>query len=164
MNIHKLRHAIRLVPSVNDITHGNEFLFTQKVKSMLPGTNFELLGEQLIVGKDNTIGKCDLWLANIPNRFLLSLELKVGDASDSSKRKFLKTQVFKYTDYMRFYFPEEIVYGMGAYKCIIKHGTGNNASVTGSEIRFTDYIDPTNNNHSQEIEYLKSKMRKDCLN
>jgi hypothetical protein len=157
MNIQNLRQIIKLVPSVNDIIHGNEFLFTQKVKCFLPSTNFELLGEQLIVGKDNTIGKCDLWLANIPNNFLLSLELKVGMESDSSKRKFLNTQVYKYTDYMRFYFPDNEAYGLGAYKCI-------NKQHTGLDIKFLDYIIPTNKKHSEEIEQLKQVMKTDCLN
>lgn len=158
MNIQKLKQIIRLVPTINDITHGSEFLFTQKVKGILPSTNFELLGEQLVVGKDNTIGKCDLWLANVSNNFLLSLELKVGGLSDSSKQKFLKTQVYKYTDFMRFYFPEDDVYGLGAYKCI------NKPQITGTEIRFTNYINPTNIKHSEEIEGLKYKMQKECLN
>jgi len=161
MNIQILKNILKLVPSVNDINHGNEFLFTQKVKMILPKTNFELLGEQLIVGKDNTIGKCDLWLANIPNNFLLSLELKVGDSSDSTKRKFLKTQVIKYTDYMKFYFPENIVYGLGAYKCIIKPKP---TSIIGTEIRFVDYISPNKSNHLEEIEKIKNKITTECLN
>ena len=165
MNIAKIRSILRIVPSVNDITQGNEFLFTQKVKHILPSTNFELLGEQLIVGKDNGIGKCDLWLANVPNNFLLSLELKVGESSDSTKKKFLKTQVLKYTDLMRFYFPENVVYGVGAYKCIKKQVKGN---VTGIEIRYDSYIpvnfSPIKLKHSEEIEHLKSRMNSDCVN
>ncbi len=158
MNIIKLKNIIKLVPSINDIAHGNEFLFTQKVKNILPKTNFELLGEQLIVGKDNTIGKCDLWLANVSNNFLLSLELKVGDPSDSSKQKFLKTQVFKYTDYMKFYFPENIIYGIGAYKCITK------PSLIGTEVKFVNYVSPIKNKHLEEIKKLKTQIKSDCLN
>lgn len=157
MNIYNLKNVIKLVPSIRDITHGNEFIFTQKIKSILPSTNFELLGEQLIVGKDNTIGKCDLWLANIPNNFLLSLELKVGEITDSKKRKFLNTQVCKYTDFMKFYYPENNVCGMGIYKCITK------PSNLGINIRFIDYryIDQEIN---QEIEIFKNKIKKECLN
>lgn len=166
MNIQKLRQIIKLVPVVHDINQGPEFLFTQKVKYILPKTNFELLGEQLVVGKDNGIGKCDLWLANVSNNFLVSLELKVGDKSDSLKKKFLKTQVIKYTNLMKHYFPEENVYGFGAYKCI------NNNS--GMCIKFVDYttldnletFDTTNipSKHSEEIEALKYKMKIECLN
>lgn len=155
MNIQKLRNVIRLLPSVNDITHGNEFLFTQDIKKLLPSTNFELLGEQLVVGKDNNVGKCDLWLANIPNNFLLSLELKVGDASDSKKQKFLQTQMYKYTDFMRLCFPEDVVYGLSAYKCII----GKN---TGTDIRFSSYIVPKPK-HSKEIESLKINIKEKCI-
>jgi hypothetical protein len=165
MNINKIRQTLRIIPAVNDIGQGPEFLFTQKVKGILPSTNFELLGEQLIVGKDNGIGKCDLWLANIPNNFLLSLELKVGEASDLSKRKFLKTQVYKYTGLMRHYFPDNIVYGVGAYKCVNK--CVNKCSI-GTCMKFVDYVSyevtkiPIN--HSEEIEKLKQTMKKDCLN
>ncbi len=160
MNIQKLKHVLRLVPSINDFARGNEFFFTQKVKNMLPETNFELLGEQLIVGKDNTVGKCDLWLANIPNNFLLSLELKVGGPGDSNKQNFLKTQVYKYTDYMRLYFPEDTVYGIGAYKCIKLNANG---FVKGTDIKYVDYIIPKNK-HLNEIEDFKAQMRNDCLN
>ena len=31
----------------------------ERVKGILPTTNFQLLGEQLVVGKDKNIGKCD---------------------------------------------------------------------------------------------------------
>jgi hypothetical protein len=158
MNIQKLRQIIRLVPMVHDINQGPEFLFTQKVKCILPKTNFELLGEQLVVGKDNGIGKCDLWLANVPNKFLVSLELKVGDKSDLSKRKFLKTQVYKYTDLMKYYFAEETVYGFGAYQCITKNSLA-------TCIKFVDYDTPNIPiNHSEEIEVLKHKMKTECLN
>jgi hypothetical protein len=142
---------------VNDIDKGPEFLFTQRVKSILPSTKFDLLGEQLVVGKDNGIGKCDLWLANVPNGFLLSLELKVGKASDSSKRKFLKTQVYKYTGLMRHYFPDNIVYGFGAYKCMDKNSIG-------TCMKFVDYeVEKIPLNHSEEIEHLKQQIKKDCL-
>lgn len=156
MNIQKLRTTLRLVPRVNDITQGNEYLFTEKVKQILPTTNFQLLGEQLVVGKDNTIGKCDMWLANIPNNFLLSLELKVGEKSDSTKRKFLKKQVYKYTDYMKYYFPEYDVYGFGAYKCI------NKSRNIGTCIQFVDYEVQIPNNHSEEIEKLKFILKSKC--
>jgi hypothetical protein len=160
MNIHKLKKVLRLVPSLSDINQGNEFFFTQKVKDMLPRTNFELLGEQLVLGKDNTIGKCDLWLANAPNNFLLSLELKVGGPGDTNKQKFLKTQVYKYTDYMGFYYPGCTVYGIGAYKCI---KVSANGIIRGTEIKFVDYISPSNR-HSDEIEKLKARMQDECLN
>lgn len=160
MNIYKLRQTIRLVPMVNDINQGNEYIFTEKIKSILPKTNYELLGEQLIVGKDNKIGKCDLWLANVPNNFLLSLELKVGESSNSSKRKLLNTQVHKYTEFMKFYFPEHIVYGIGAYKCIVK------SNRKGTNILYTDYniVMPMTNKHSEELALLKCKITNECLN
>jgi len=162
MNFVKLKNIIQLVPSVTDIAHGNEYIFTQKVKYILPSTNFELLGEQLVVGKDNKIGKCDLWLANVPNNFLLSLELKVGGPGDTTKQNFLQLQVFKYTDYMRYYFPENIVYGLGAYKCIKINGFDN--FVKGTEMKFSDYIIPTKTSHLKELEILKNKIVEECLN
>jgi hypothetical protein len=150
MNIQKLRNVIKHLPSVNDITHGNEFKFTQDIKRLLPSTNFELLGEQLVVGKEKNIGKCDLWLANIPNNFLLSLELKVGNAHDSRKQLFLQTQMRKYTDLMRFYFPEDVVYGLSAYKC------------TNNDIKFSSYIMPISVDLI-EIESLKATIKENCL-
>lgn len=151
MNIQRLRQIIRF----NNINQGSEFLFTERVKGVLPSTNFELLGEQLMVG--NGIGKCDLWLANVSNNFLLSLELKVGRTYDSSRQKFLGYQVHKYTDLMKYYFPDNIVYGMGAYKCTTKHGVD-------TEIKFVDYVTKTVNKHSEEIENLKYKIKNGCLN
>jgi hypothetical protein len=157
MNFHKLKNVIKSISSVNDITHGNEYLFTLKVKDVLPNTNFELLGEQLVVGKDKNIGKCDLWLVNLKSNFLLSLELKVGDILDIKKQNFLKTQTFKYTDHMRTYFPEEIVYGLGAYKCILKPNSG-------TDVLFFNYIIPNKSSHKEEIDILKSKLKTNCLN
>jgi hypothetical protein len=159
--MNRLRNIIKLVPSIDDIKHGPEFEFTQKIKYMLPRTNFELLGEQLIVGKDNKIGKCDLWLANIPNNFLLSLELKVGDTGDSKKQNFLETQVIRYSDFMKHYYPEDIVYGFGAYKCIKKNKV---STPTPTSIKFIDYKLPTNYIHLNEIIELKSIIKNDCLN
>lgn len=148
MNIQRLRSVIKLLPSINDITHGNEFMFTQQVKKILPSTRFELLGEQLVVGKDNNIGKCDLWLVNVPNNFLLSLELKVGESKDYKKKKFLQTQMYKYTDFMRLYFPEDTVYGLSAYK-------------DQNGVRFFSYISPTSQ-HDKEIEILKEVIKDRC--
>lgn len=148
MDVQRLRQLMKLIPMVHDVNKGPEFLFTQKVKNILPKTNFELLGEQLIVGKDNNIGKCDLWLVNEPSNFLVSLELKVGDKSNLSKQKFLKTQVYKYTDYMKYYFNNEKVYGFGAYQC-----TNDN------HVKFVDYVSldmPLN--HLKEIDLLKCKI------
>ena len=149
MNIHNLRSVIKFIPYVNDIASGREFIFTLKIKDILPTTNFQLLGEQLIVGKDNTVGKCDLWLANIPGNFLLSLELKVGDSGDVKKRKFLQKQVLKYTDYMRHYFPYDNVYGMGAYK-------------SGQDVKICTYsplVERTTPMITTELNILKSKLR-----
>ena len=159
MNIKKLKNVIRLVPSVNDITHGNEYVFTEKIKEMIKSTNYQLLGEQLIVGKDNKIGKCDLWLAN-KHKFLVSLELKVGYENDLKKQNFLKTQVFRYTDFMRSYYPENIIYGLGAYKCIVKY----NDTIKGTGVLFTDYIIPDKPMHINEINELKKLINKNCLN
>jgi len=162
MNIQKLKYRICLVPCINDITQGKEFLFTQKVKSILPKTKFELLGEQLVVGKDNSIGKCDLWLANIPNNFLLSLELKVGNPMDLVKCNSLKKQVYKYTDFMKIYYPEYVIYGLGAYKYKSKDLVTQQTNNKG--IKFIDYLpEEVTDETFTEVRDLKARMMAECI-
>ena len=120
MNISKLRSSISNLKSVavKFTDNGKELLFANSVKSVIGRSNFELIGEELCINNSMGVGKCDLWLANCEHNFLLSLELKVGDRTDTKKQRNLKRQVVKYTDLMKFYFPEEIIYGTGAYKFI----------------------------------------------
>jgi hypothetical protein len=154
----RLKHIIRNVKSVNNHVHGNEFYFTQKIKHVLPTTNFELIGEEFFIRNQKNVWRCDLWLANIPNNFLLSLELKVGRHCDNQKQLYLKTQVLRYTDLMRFYYPDDQVYGMGAYKCITKQTNKHKPCV-----KFVDYIIPVNDNHIEEMNTLKLKIQTECL-
>lgn len=150
MNINKLRNVIQTIPSISissikDLHRGNEFIFGQTIKNILPTTNFELLGEHLVVGNESTIGKCDMWLVNIPNNFLLSLELKTGKDNDINKQKILKTQMFKYTNLMQLYFPENTVYGIGVYKCI----------ESGKDPIFFQ----STKKHIYELEFLKNLLK-----
>jgi hypothetical protein len=149
MNIQRINRIIKLLPSVNDITYGKEFTFMEQVKKILPTTNFELLGEHLIVGKENNIGKCDMWLINQPTNFLLSLELKVGESNDSKRKKLLQSQMYKYTNFMKFYFPDNTVYGIGAYKC-------------PNDIKFFNYDAVSITEHEDEIRRLKKAIKDNC--
>lgn len=120
MNIHSLKNGIKSLKSVpiSFTNNSRELLFTHAVKEVVKETNFELIGEELCIKNEQGTGKCDLWLANCSHNFLLSLELKVGDSRDTRKQKSLQRQVLKYTDHMQYYFPNNIIYGFGAYKLI----------------------------------------------
>lgn len=128
-----------------------ELQFSYNIKRNLVKTNFQLIGEELNLKKNKQVGRCDLWLANAANGFLLSLELKVGTPNDLSKQKILKQQTFRYTEFMKYYFPEHRVYGLGAYKCI-KHEFNE---VKHEEIKFFDYWNIIEDCHEFEIDKLK---------
>lgn len=145
MCINKLRYVIKDLKSIIHPYGGRESIFTKNVKQLLPLTNFELIGEELCINHTLGIGKCDLWLANCPNNFLLSLELKVGHVDRINKQKLLEKQVYKYTDLMKVYYPEHNVYGLGAYKYEEFYKSG---------FKFIHYNQSTNN----EIEILKNMI------
>lgn len=93
-----------------------EKIFSEEIKRILPHTNLNILGEELLL---QPRGQCDLWLANEYKghvNFLLSLELKVGSENDNTKKHKLMKQVDVYTKAMQKYFPAYPVYGLGAYK------------------------------------------------
>ena len=116
MNVKSLRLIIKDLVPIPLPASGKKFLFNEAVKLKLPSTNYRLLGENLCINRDEGTGKCDLWLANPKNKFLVSLDLKVGEIDDLTKQQLLVKQVNKYTGFMKCYYPMHIVYGLGAYK------------------------------------------------
>jgi hypothetical protein len=116
MNIKTLKLAIKDVKTVILSASGKESLFSQNIKLKLPSTNFQLIGEELCLEHANGVGKCDMWLANCPNKFLVSLELKIDDNNDIKKQELLVFQMHKYSQLMKEFYPMHTVYGLGAYK------------------------------------------------
>lgn len=116
MKLYILKNKIKSLRQIQIHHPGKEFEFSKTVKDNLHRTNFVLLGEELELIKENNVGKCDLWLANEYSNILLSLELKVGRVHDYNKIKLLRVQVDKYSNLMKMYFPQNKIYGLGAYK------------------------------------------------
>jgi len=153
MNILALKHVIKDLRPIIHFSESKEYIFSTGVKRILPNTNFELLGEELSINHKFGVGKCDLWLANCSNNFLLSLELKVGGLDDFKKQNLLNNQVRKYTDLMKIYYPNEVVYGLGAYKI---YGSNSNYF----KYFWNDGCNKVNGVHIQEIDHLKSFISK----
>lgn len=115
MNINALRKTISHLKSIPS-PGGKEFEFSKTIQNLLQQTNFEIIGEELCINLPEGVGKCDLWLANCKDNYLLSLELKVGDLENKRKQEHLKDQVFKYSKFMKVFYPTNRVFGFGIYK------------------------------------------------
>lgn len=157
MDITKVRRVIRHVPSFKWNIGSKEASFSRDVIRILPSTNYELLGEELILKNNGRTWKCDLWLANVPNCFLMSLELKVGKYGNLNKRSKLNEQVYNYSNIMRSYYPEYVIHGLGAYKV-----ENVDSKCFHKVLYFENHHPKITNDHLEEIEELKYRINNIC--
>lgn len=156
-SIQSIKNVIKSIPVAKDVIKGNEYMLGQSIKKILPETNFELIGEELKFGNN---GICDLWLANISNNFLLSAELKVGLYSENKKKRYLASQVSRYSKIMKDYYPMCPVYGLGVYECLDKKGIKFYDYVVDDDCMFDNKIIY---NHFKEIKILKIRIQTELL-